>query len=468
MISNSILEKHHLRLNSLIQYCGYLALTLVTYKYAHQIFLASQNLFSTDFSMIYHSVQFYYSGQNIYSPVIRPLNVAQAAVLHKTSITLFSDLNTPFFILLLLPFAYLTYGNALLIWSLISFISMIVAVLLILRSCPTIWQNYAIRIWILVGFLIYFPTYANFCIGQISSIVLLITAGAWLACRKKYDIYAGVLLGFAFSFKLFFGLFLIFFLVRKQWLALIIMLITFLSSTVISILFFGIKTFQNYLTTLHSINWYASSWNASIVGFIYRIFGTNNNNNHVWVNGNYTTSIIYIIICLLLLSYYVWTIYAQQNKKPAFMCNQNHKELDWQFSLTIILMLLLSPLAWLYYFPLLLIPFITIIKSIHQSAHFNFYFCLLISLIILSSIPNSYQTSPLTNKSLIAFTSGSFYFYALILLFTVLLSLKTLKNKFNQEIPHIQKFTPHMQLLLYLLAIYPSLITFVIGSLHSI
>lgn len=471
MINQEIIGKYIKYKDSLLYYCGILALIIITFVYINQIIIASNNLFSTDFYKFYQSVRFYFAGQNIYSDIIRPLNQIESLALHKTHIILPSDLNPPFLTMLLTPYAWLSYGQALLCWSVITFFSTVLGISLVIKSYPSAWQNPTIRMYLLAALLIYFPSYANFFLGQLSSILLLITTAAWLNCRKKSYGTAGVLLGFALCLKLFFGLFLLFFLIRKQWRALCLMIITYLSCCFSALIFFGVATYQNYLFTLNHIRWYASSWNASLLGFFYRVFGIGHEGNHPLINAPLFGHFLYTALALLLLIYFIYQIRQSYQQENNLIEMKATDELDWQFSLTLVVMLLLSPLAWLYYFTLLMIPFITIVRLSHKLKQFNFNFCLLIFILLLSGSPTYYRLPTEMVKTSMVITWANYYFYALFLLLLLLIKIRYQMN--NREIAIIPvksntKFTANMQLLLYMLAVYPSFIIFAFASLKII
>ncbi len=469
MMNQGIAEKFVKYKNTLLYYGCYAAFIFIIGVYVHQIIISSNNLFSTDFYKFYQSVRFYFDGQNIYSNIIRPLKPIEALSLHHTlpRLILPSDLNPPFFIMLLTPFAWLSYGHALLCWSVITFCCSVLGILLSLKSYPEAWQNPNIRWYALAGLLIYFPVYANFFLGQLGSILLLITAAAWLQCRKKsYDI-AGILLGFAFSLKLFYGLFLIFFLIRRKWRTLFIMITTYVSCSFAAFVFFGLSNYKHYLYTLNHIRWFAGSWNASLYGFLIRLFGTGHEGNHPIINYPSLGQPFYHIISIIILVYFVYQIHKSYQNEMRVADYNPRDELDWQFSLTLVVMLLLSPLAWLYYFTLLIIPFITIIRLIHKLRHFNFNFCLLIVILLLSGTPNYYRLPTEMVKLSMAITWANYYFYSLVLLFFLLFKIRVQMNK--KEVidrdNNRTKFSPNMQLLLYLLSIYPSLIIFTCATL---
>lgn len=449
-------ERYHL---NLFYYFSLIALFLITLNYAYQILISSQHLFSTDFYKFYQSAHFYLNGQNIYNPIIRKF--AHTNTSNNVNLVLPSDLNPPFFIMLLIPLANLSYANALLLWSFISFISTVSGILLVIKSYPAAWQNKTIRLWALAALLIYFPCYANFYLGQVSGLLLLITAAAWFTCRSKKEYIAGFLLGFAFSIKLFFGLFLLFFLLKKQWRAFIIMLATFACCGFSALWFFSARTYMSYFNTLQQITWYGSHWNASIFGFLFRTFSGNLHNIRLF----------YIIIAMMLIIYFVMAFRHLIHKDNINSEQQQIDQLDWQFSLTIILMLLFSPLAWLYYFMLLLIPYLTAIRLNKQSTSFNVNFCLLITILFLTGSPNNYIFPIDVVRKSIALTGGNYYFYALLLLLGLFILIgKQFTNRLNKNLipKNISQFNPQTQLLLYALAVYPSFLIFAFAKLAMV
>lgn len=468
MIAREYLISHEKYKKPLLYYGGILAIIVISFFYIHQILIASNNLFSTDFYKFYQSTRFYFSGQDIYAKIIRPLNPAEALALHSNSFVLPSDLNTPFFILLLLPFAWLSYSKALLLWSVISFIATGTSIFLILKSYPAIWQNKNLKSWAFAGFLLYFPTYANFCLGQVSSVLLLMTVIAWLACRNEQNYKVGALLGLAFSIKLFYGLFILFFIARKQLRSLISFITTFIVCSITPLLFIDNSIYKNYVNTLQHVRWYASSWNASLFGFLYRIFGAGHEGNLALFNFPNLAYPAYIIL-FAVLSIYLLRVISQSSRKNNFLSMQERQDiLDWQFSFTIILMLLLSPLAWLYYFTLLMIPFITIIRLNVKLAKFNLNFCLFILVLLFSSFPNNYRLPIEMVKISMVVTWASYYFYALVLLLILFVMIRSQLDKPEICMANKNKFTPQMQLLLYLLAAYPSFITLAFATLSIV
>lgn len=438
------------------------ALAWIVLVYGHAIIVSSNSLFSTDFYKFYQSALFYFEGQNIYDKIIRPLTPAEVAFMHGTILILSSDLNPPFFILLLLPTAWLSYTQSFLVWSALSLIATFAGILLALKPYPKLWNNINLRLWALVGFLLYFPTYANLRFGQVTSFLLLITAGAWIACHKRKDRTAGILLGIALSIKAFYGLFFIFFLVRRQWRLLFYMCATYVVCAVSAFWVFGTTAYKNYYFILTKILWYSASWNASLLGFLTRMFGGDNEGNRPIFHIPNVTPILFLALFGLLTIYLIWTNWPKQNLK-SLSTQVNTDLFDWGFSLTIVLMILLAPLGWVYYFPLLIIPYITILRISDNLSSFNINLTLLSLILLLSSMPGNYQRPESVIQTPMILTWASYYFYALVLLFALLVMLRQqiLNKKYQATTYSLQhKFSPAIQLLLFVLAAIPSLITF--------
>src|ERR1700761_1379623 len=100
MINDEIAEKFVKYKTPALYYLGIVTFIIIISVYVHQIILASNNLFSTDFFKFYESARFYFDGQNIYSNIIRPLNPMEAFSIHNgmQHLIIPGDLNPPFFI----------------------------------------------------------------------------------------------------------------------------------------------------------------------------------------------------------------------------------------------------------------------------------------------------------------------------------------------------------------------------------
>ncbi|HEV2613975.1 MAG TPA: glycosyltransferase family 87 protein [Gammaproteobacteria bacterium] len=324
--------------------------------------LVSGNYFgASDFWKFYNSVLFYFSGQNIYTNAFVVNKASSMASIWGQAD---GNLNPPFFTLLLLPLHYFNYSRAFQIWNMISVVCMFLGAYLALRPFPQ-WHKNTLPIMAL--FALYLPTADNIACGQMASILLVILASVWLLARKNQDISAGLLLGFACAIKLFCGLFLIYFLCLKRVRIVIAALSVFILAFLMAGFVFGFSAYREYYAVLGEVHWYASTWNASFYGFFTRIF-SNTEGNVSLLNLPYLANGLTVICSVALFSYLI-----------RFWRKQSPQQFDLGFSLVIVAMLLLSPLGWIYYFPVLLIPYLILVGEGNMGTHLAACLLLLLS-----------------------------------------------------------------------------------------
>jgi hypothetical protein len=98
---------------------------------------------------------------------------------------------------------------------------------------------------------------------------------------------------------------------------------------------------------------------------------------------------------------------------------------DLAFSTCIVLMLLISPLGWMYYFPFLLIPLTVIWRETRHLSEQGWVWFLLIPAWLLSSTPGTLvQFDHLGGDPLLILGWSGAYFYALLLLLVILFRLQ--------------------------------------------
>ncbi len=231
---------------------------------------------TTDFYKFYSSAKLFWSGENIYKliPITNPFVEKNDSVTDSQIVkNLHPNLNSPFHTLCMLLFGLLDFHTAFLIWSLFSLCCGLAAIALFYKNIVTsnISLIYLMNIWII--FLLYFPTWINFRLGQFSFVLLLLVAIAWKTSKMGKDFAAGIILGLATALKLFFGIFFILFIFYRRWRLIFCLLGTFMACNILSIVIFTIPTFENFFSLLQNMPWYGGSWNASFMGFFTRIFG---------------------------------------------------------------------------------------------------------------------------------------------------------------------------------------------------
>lgn len=368
---------HSKALTSLVVFL-LLALSLI---YAHQINQNKDNFLYKDYGKFYQGARFALEGKSIYSKiflVMKPTAATQGKPQLKPAAGL---LNPPFFTLLILPLGLLSYTASLIIWSILSIFCGVISVLLLQKTLDLEQRSLTLTLGLLLAVFAYYPTFANIQFGQVTLILLPFEIGAWYAIRNNHNYAAALLLGIAASLKPFFALFLLYFLLRREWRALAWFISTILLCALLATFAFGIHTYPEYHAILQHITWYSSSWNASLLGFLTRLFGHNENNTPLLAFSSITIPLFYLLSGVLLLAMikFVWpTITPAPEKKR-----------DLDFSITIIVMLLLSPLAWLYYFPLLMIPAVVLFKLAKEKQSLGLYLLTCMS-IFLSGIPQTF------------------------------------------------------------------------------
>jgi len=433
-----IKNSHHL---SLILLLGFIFFTILIYLL--RVKISGYHYGDTDFFKFYQSVRFYFAGQSLYNPTIMEVN-KQTTTLW---ITANGNLNPPFLTLLLLPLYYVNYANALTIWTVGSLILMFTSAWLVMRPFPE-WHKY--RLPILAVFAIYMPNSANLAYGQICNYLFIWIALAWLLGRQKRDILAGILIGIACAIKIFCGLFLIYFLCIKRFRLLVSALITGACAFLTSLLLFGLDNYFHYRAVLKQIKWYSASWNISFYGFFTRIFShTEKNKPLIYIP--HLTEILTVLCSIVLLIYliYIW-------KKLG------NTHFDIGFSLTLITMLLLSPLGWIYYFGLLIIPYLVLVQQSRETRYHNIMPIILCIILFFSSLSGNFISTTGIKTTEEIFVSGGVGFYTLIAL--LILYITIIKEKLGTtSLISPQKYiiSETNWFVLYAVAFAPSLISFI-------
>ena len=383
---------------------------------------------NTDYTVLYSSFRSLLEGKNIYAPIqvdsLAFLGLSQELLSHVTVDTLPPSLNSPFFALLFSPLGLLPYAASFWAWSFLSLAFGMTAIVLI-RGTKDRADIDSILILILV-LLSYLPVIHTILFGQTSLLVFMLVAGGWAAAREGRDRVGGVLLGLALAMKVFLGLFLLYFLVQRRWGLLSWQVATFAACWLLGLIFLGPDTYWQYKATLQSLtSYYSSNWNASAYGFVTRIFG--GSSSLPLIDFPLLGQTLYFLLSLLLLALLLWCARIKQGHDPLM-------RFDLGFSYTIVAALLISPLGWMYYFPLLLIPFLTLFQLANSySLGWNFKGAA-IFVLLLSSFPQLWNQTPGPE---LMFTSAAVYYYALILLAVLLVwAIRTLQK---QALPLVQE-----------------------------
>jgi hypothetical protein len=255
----------------------------------------------------------------------------------------------PTSVLLYLPVAPLDYRSALLAWNLAG-LAMLAASLGIVRRelrLPVPWWSVlaATGLLLLSG-----PLVRQLIHGQLNLVLLLLITLAWAAERSGGSARAGALIGAATAIKLFPGFLFLYFLVRRQWSALIAGALTLAVLSGLTAALLGPEVFTTYVRDIQPrLASFGSSWyNASLVGFWTRLFDPATNEERVeplWRSAGAAR------IGILL----AWLAVAAVVARAASRA-RTRTTLDHAFGAGVTGMLLLAPITWDHAFLLLLLP----------------------------------------------------------------------------------------------------------------
>lgn len=205
---------------------------------------------------------------------------------------------------------------------------------------------------VFVPFFLVLPGFIkNFFMLQINMFVLFLVIGGFFFYTRERNWVAGFFFGLAASIKAFPGLFLIYFILRKQWKLAGIILLWAIGFTLSPIIFYGYERFVGLMTEWLSISFfkpfvigYHSFSNQSLYAFWERLLAHQLHITQpasiIIKSANYLSIIaIFMIVFLSVLRF-------------------PHKKLSIsgfiEFSIICIMMMLFPPIAWEHYWVLLL------------------------------------------------------------------------------------------------------------------
>jgi Glycosyltransferase family 87 len=365
----------------------------------------------------------------------------------------------PTSILLVTPLATLDYPDAVLVWNLLSLAALGVSLWIVQRQLRiecSVWSLLPIlSLLLLCG-----PLRHHTHLGQFSLLLLLLLTGTWAAARTGRLGCAGVLLGVATTVKLFPAFLFLYFLTRCQWRAVVMGLLTFALLTGATLAATGPAAGLTYAQeVLPSLRQYHSSWhNMSLAGYFNRLFDPYipPKPSHVsvpapgevsgaaaedagggsdvvdrmevyptvpmWRNQLLARAGI-VLSCSVVTVLCVWASWRSRSLAQS----------DRAFALSLVGMLLVSPITWDHYLLILLFPWVLVWVALPVSALARGLFLVLSATlwtfppivwsIWLSAVPVNHRPTWETATPLHTLTILSLHCYALLSLFAFLFVL---------------------------------------------
>jgi hypothetical protein len=257
----------------------------------------------------------------------------------------------PTSVLLALPFAYLSYSDATLAWNLISLAAFGASLALIAHGLRIrlLWWGVFPLITIL---LVCEPFRQQVNQAQLNPILLLLITGTWLAARSDRPRLAGVLLAGAVAIKLVPAFLFLLFILQRRYKLVIAGILGFATITIATATILGMECYHDYyLVVLPNMEKFRYMWaNISLASWWLKLF-----ERGAWHYDRKVEPLAHLFLLArggaLLSCGAVLLLWARFVLRV-----RTHPEQDYAFGLSLIVMLLLSPITWDHYFLLLVLP----------------------------------------------------------------------------------------------------------------
>jgi hypothetical protein len=262
----------------------------------------------------------------------------------------------PICVVLALPLGSLDYPDAVFVWNLVSLGALFLSFWIIQRELAIPISGWSVFPLIAL-LLICNPFRQQVIQGQLTLLLLLLLTGCWAAQRSNRTGWAGVLLGTATAIKLFPGFLFIYFILQRKWKAVMAGILTVAVITALIIPMLGVETFKSYgMDVIPRVAVFRASWfNASLPGLWTKLFDPDTEGDpvhpvHIRIEPLWRSLALARlgtwVSCGVVVTVLAWTVRRARGRV----------EKDLAFGLTIIAMLLVSPITWDHYLLLLTIP----------------------------------------------------------------------------------------------------------------
>lgn len=292
--------------------------------------------------------------------------VATQRILHRQSpyarITdcgvLFNVPHPPAYFLLIGPFALLPLPWAAFLWDLVGLVALWVSVALIARELRLTPPPWALAL-LLALLLTWSPLLQTLLEAQISPLLLLLLTLAWLAARRGRGGWAGAALGVATAVRLFPGLAVVYFLIRRDWRAVgaavaVCVGMEALATPLVGGLP-GVVAYATRESPAATAEWLTHEHNVSLWGLTRLLFVGPRDVSALapapWLAAPLTYALLAALLAALALRTY-------QRRRLSFADD------DATFLAYLPAMLLASPLTWQHYFVILLLPSLALLARL--------------------------------------------------------------------------------------------------------
>jgi hypothetical protein len=288
------------------------------------------------------------------------------------------NFHPPFNALLFLPLSFLSYQDAFVFIGILSIFLLLLINVLVVEGLKLSGEWF---LNITCVTLYWHPVFFCLMNGQSSMIIAACLIGGWFCLRFEKSYVAGFLFAIATLMKLFPGLLLLYLLMMKNWRTFFAMVFFIISGFTATAFIVGVDNMQTYsisIVTRNVSEFQGFVLNHSIGGLVTRILGERTAWTEPLLQLPRISSLLIVLIDSSVLIYTFLKI-------SKMITNQELS--DYAFSLTLIAMLLLSPLTWSHIFPVLILPIVLLLqKDIDGPSSTKL--CLILFVIFLLSLPD--------------------------------------------------------------------------------
>jgi hypothetical protein len=388
--------------------------------------LRPKGYFLRDFFQEWASARNLFSGK----PIYQPLDSLVRLYLQTDPESLkdkYVNVNThpPTAVLLFSPFGLLDYIQSIMLWNIISLILLAASIMIVfsqLRFSVAYWSILPILTLLLVSN----PFRQQMNLGQLNIVILFLVVLTWALDRSKYPCVAGTVLGVATMIKLIPAFLFFYFICTNKWKSFLSGLIVIALGCLITFVLVGREDCFYYLShVIPESSAMSSGWdNASVAGWWHKLFapGVINGRTVALADSPSLARAGFLLSALFVILTCFWATWTS--------CHIT--EHDSIYGLSIIAMLLVSPVSWDHYFMLLLLPMVLVGLNLPRKPIFRWSFFICSAVLWIG--PDWYWYAIIGTRSpyVVAatpfqtLTALSFQCYALICLFilAVLIALR--------------------------------------------
>ncbi|MDA8219581.1 MAG: glycosyltransferase family 87 protein [Dehalococcoidales bacterium] len=260
---------------------------------------------------------------------------------------------------LCLPFALLDYRQAALLWMILQ-LTCLFAAFRLLAGMWYVRRGIAVAGVAALLTLGWAPVLADVLVGQMGIILLLLASLAWRELRLRKQVRAGLLIGGMLSLKLLGWPLVVLLLIRREWRASLAAVSAWLGFNGIAALLVGFDVVVRYYTEVGSAVfalYRAHERNISLWSVGWRLFdGTGS----PVVAGLTAPPLFASTVLAQLVSYGLPALFSV----GGLALTARTRRLDTAFSILLCVSILVSPIAWMHYLSLALLPLAVCLKHL--------------------------------------------------------------------------------------------------------